>query len=60
MNAASDEGIMNHVKAATLIIFVTSTQGNGELPSLAKKFFMVLFDKNGSLLSGKDCAVLGK
>ena len=47
------------LQAATLVIFVSSTQGNGELPSLARKFFSVLFDKNGSILCGKHCAVLG-
>jgi sulfite reductase alpha subunit-like flavoprotein len=59
-NAAEDilEGFPL-IEVATLVIFVTSTQGNGELPSLARKFFSILFDKNGIILRGKHCAVLG-
>ncbi len=60
VNAAEDMlEVFPLVQAATLVIFVSSTQGNGELPSLARKFFSILFDKNGSILCGKHCAVLG-
>lgn len=60
VNAAEDMlEVFPLVQAATLVIFVSSTQGNGELPSLARKFFSLLFDKNGSILCGKHCAVLG-
>ena len=60
VNAAEDMlDVFPLVQAATLVIFVSSTQGNGELPSLARKFFSILFDKNGSILCGKHCAVLG-
>jgi len=47
------------IQSATLTIFISSTQGNGELPSTSHKFFSFLFDKNRSLLNGKQCAVLG-
>ncbi|KAL7542688.1 hypothetical protein ACHAXR_011997 [Thalassiosira sp. AJA248-18] len=50
---------MTLIQSSTLTIFVSSTQGNGELPSLAHKFFSFLFDKNGRVLTGKQCAVLG-
>ena len=47
------------VETATLTIFVSSTQGNGELPSLSHKFFSLLFNDHNHLLTGKQCAVLG-
>lgn len=59
VNAAADMEVLSLIKASTLTIFVSSTQGNGELPSLSHKFFSGLFEKNGSLLKGKQCAVLG-
>jgi flavodoxin len=60
VNAAEDMlKVFPLIHAATLVIFVSSTQGNGELPSLARKFFAMLFGKHGNLLSGKHCAVLG-
>lgn len=60
VNAAEDMlKVFPLIHAATLVIFVSSTQGNGELPSLARKFFAMLFGKHGNLLSGKRCAVLG-
>ena len=58
-NAASDEKIMGHVEESSLVIFLTSTQGNGEIPALAEKFFSFLFDTNGHLLKKKETAVLG-
>ena len=58
-SSVHDLQIMSSIDSATLCIFVTSTQGNGELPSLCRKFFSTLFDKRGHLLSGKNCAVLG-
>lgn len=51
--------ILPLIESSTLTVFVTSTQGNGELPSPSQKMFTFLFDKNGSCLSGKQCAVLG-
>jgi len=58
-NAALDEDILHHIGAASLVIFVSSTQGNGEIPSLSKKFFSLLFsDENGYLLADKKAAVL--
>ena len=45
------------IEAATLTIFVTSTMGNGELPSQSRKFFSTLFDE--PYLVNKQCAVLG-
>ena len=51
---------MAYVNASKLVIFVTSTQGNGEVPPASKRFFSSLLGKNRSLFSGKDCAVLGK
>jgi sulfite reductase alpha subunit-like flavoprotein len=47
------------IQVATLVVFVSSTQGNGELPSLARKFMSILFDRHGNLLREKHCAVLG-
>ena len=44
-------------EAATLTIFVSSTMGNGELPSQSRKFFSMLFDE--PYLANKQCAVLG-
>ena len=58
-NAAEDLQIMKLVKSTTLCIFITSTQGNGELPSLSRKFFSTLFGKKGHVLLDKNCAVLG-
>lgn len=51
--------ILPLIESSTLTVFVSSTQGNGELPSLSQKLFTFLFDKNGSCLSGKKVAVLG-
>jgi len=45
------------IETATLTIFVTSTMGNGELPSQSRKFFSTLFDE--PYLVNKQCAVLG-
>ena len=58
-NSADDPQIMSLIDTATLCIFITSTQGNGELPSLSRKFFLNLFGKNGHVLLEKNCAVLG-
>ncbi|KAK1736786.1 nitric oxide synthase [Skeletonema marinoi] len=58
-NSADDLQIMTLVKSSTLCIFITSTQGNGELPSLSRKFFSTLFGKKGHVLLDKNCAVLG-
>ena len=58
-NSADDLQIMSAVNSATLCIFITSTQGNGELPALSRKFFSTLFGKKGHVLLGKNCAVLG-
>jgi sulfite reductase alpha subunit-like flavoprotein len=58
-NSAEDLQIMSLIDSATLCIFITSTQGNGELPSLSRKFFLNLFGKKGHLLLEKNCAVLG-
>eukprot|EP00984_Skeletonema_dohrnii_P034576 scaffold33595_cov95-Skeletonema_dohrnii-CCMP3373.AAC.1 len=58
-NSSNDLEIMSLVNSATLCIFITSTQGNGELPSLARKFFLTLFGKRGHVLLEKNCAVLG-
>ena len=51
--------ILPLIESSALTVFATSTQGNGELPPLSQKMFSFLFDKNGSWLSGKQCAVLG-
>lgn len=59
VNASKDGKILSLIESSTLTIFVSSTQGNGELPSLAHKFFSFLFDDNGHVLSRKNCAVLG-
>ena len=58
-NAILDEKIWTKVEEASLCIFITSTQGNGELPSLSRKFFATLFDKKAHLITDKHCAVLG-
>jgi len=50
---------MGHVEESSLVIFLTSTQGNGEIPSLGEKFFSLLFNTNGHLLKKKETAVLG-
>ena len=52
--------MLSVIESTTLTIFVSSTQGNGELPSLSRKFFSFLFAEYGYLLEGKQCAVLGK
>ena len=59
VNAPSDPKIMSQVKDAKMVIFVSSTQGNGEIPSLSVNFFSRLFGENGYLLKEKECAVLG-
>ncbi len=60
-NSADDHQITSLVNSATLCIFITSTQGNGELPSLSRKNFSTLFSKKGHVhvLLDKNCAVLG-
>ena len=58
-NSADDLQVMSLLDSATLCIFISSTQGNGELPSLSRKFFSNLFDKKGHVLLDKNCAVLG-
>eukprot|EP00985_Skeletonema_marinoi_P017024 scaffold9252_cov160-Skeletonema_marinoi.AAC.15 len=60
-NSADDLEVMSLVKSASLClcIFISSTQGNGELPSLSRKFFSTLFGKKGHVLLDKNCAVLG-
>lgn len=58
-NAAIDKQIWTKIKDTSLCIFITSTQGNGELPSLSRKFFSTLFDKKNRLIMDKQCAVLG-
>ena len=60
VNASKDEQVLSVIESTTLTIFVSSTQGNGELPSLSRKFFSFLFAEYGYLLEGKQCAVLGK
>ncbi|KAL9178842.1 hypothetical protein ACHAXT_003973 [Thalassiosira profunda] len=59
VNAARDANILDLIEQSALTIFVTSTQGNGELPSLASKFFSFLFDENSHVLAGKQTACLG-
>ena len=59
VNASEDSDILPLIDSAMLTVFVASTQGNGELPSLSQKFFSFLFGENGHVLSGKQCAVLG-
>ncbi len=58
-NSADDLEIMSQINSATLSIFITSTQGNGELPSQSRKFFSTLFSKKSHVLVDKNCAVLG-
>ncbi|KAL9180658.1 hypothetical protein ACHAXT_011111 [Thalassiosira profunda] len=58
-DALGMDRVLQSLQSATLTIFVSSTQGNGELPSQSSGFFSLLFDKHGSTLSGKQCAVLG-
>lgn len=57
-NLVQDSLIVSSITAAKLIIFVSSTQGNGEIPPLSQKFFSALW-KHGHLLEGKKVAVLG-
>jgi sulfite reductase alpha subunit-like flavoprotein len=47
------------IESTSLVVFVSSTQGNGELPSASQKFFSYLFDENGHVLVDKNSAVLG-
>lgn len=51
--------ILDQIKSSLVTIFVTSTQGNGELPSQAQKCLSFLFDENSSVFAGKSCSVLG-
>lgn len=51
--------VFSLIETSALTIFVTSTQGNGELPSLSNKFFSQLFGERRHILSDKICAVLG-
>jgi len=60
VNASKDGKVLSLIESSTLTIFVSSTQGNGELPSLARKFFSFLFYDNGHVLAGKQVAVLGQ
>ncbi|KAL7552363.1 hypothetical protein ACHAWF_015597 [Thalassiosira exigua] len=59
VNSSLDQEPLRLIESSTLTIFVSSTQGNGELPSLSQKFFSNLFDHSGHLLKGRNCAVLG-
>lgn len=54
-----DKSVLSLIESSSCTVFVSSTQGNGELPSQSKKFFSYLFTDNGNILSGKQCAVLG-
>ncbi len=47
------------IESASLVVFVSSTQGKVELPSVSQKFFLYLFDANGHALVGKNSAILG-
>jgi sulfite reductase alpha subunit-like flavoprotein len=59
VNSSVDQETLCLIESSTLTIFVSSTQGNGELPSLSQKFFSTLFDHSGHILKGRNCAVLG-
>ena len=51
--------ILDQIKSSLVTIFVTSTQGNGEIPSQAQKCISFLFEENGDMFAGKSCSVLG-
>jgi len=57
-NTPTDLNFMSSVQAATMVVFILSTQGNGGIPSLSEKFFSLLFGANKHILKGKECAVL--
>lgn len=52
--------VVRSINSAELIILITSTQGNGDIPSTSKKFFSFLFGKCANALADKECAVLGE
>ena len=51
--------VLEQIKSSLVTIFVTSTQGNGELPSQAQKCISFLFEQNGDVFAQKSCSVLG-
>ena len=60
-NVLSDLSIMPSIKTTSTVIFASSTTRNGEIPSLSKKFFFLLFGTHDHLLKGKSvlCWVSG-
>lgn len=58
-NKSLSPTILDQMKSSLVTIFVTSTQGNGELPSQAQKCLSFLFEQNGDLFAGKSYSVLG-
>jgi len=58
-SSVDETKVVRSINSAELIVFVTSTQGNGDIPSASKKFFSFLFSKCANELADKECAVLG-
>jgi sulfite reductase (NADPH) flavoprotein alpha-component len=59
INSPEGAEVLAKIQSSTLTVFVSSTQGNGELPGECRQFFSSLFDANGYIFAKKQCAVLG-
>lgn len=60
MNSSEAAQALAMIQSSSLILFLTSTQGNGELPIESHQFFSHLFgDNKRNIWAHKQCAVLG-
>ena len=51
--------VFDLIDQSTLVVFLSSTHGNGDVPPQSTKFFSTLFGERSSLLKKKSCGVLG-
>ena len=51
--------VFDLIDQSTLVLFASSTHGNGDVPPQSTRFFSTLFGERASLLEGKRCGVLG-
>ncbi|EJK55330.1 hypothetical protein THAOC_24946, partial [Thalassiosira oceanica] len=51
--------VFDLIDQSTVVLFVSSTHGNGDVPPQSTKFFSTLFGERSGLLEKKCCGVLG-
>lgn len=59
INSPEGAEALDKIQSSSLNIFVSSTQGNGEVPSESRQFFSSLLEDNAHIWVNKQCAVLG-